>query len=1044
MNWRVRLGGRPVAGPLTALAVTDDASLLAVGGDRRATLLDDGGQQLWQSPDTHAPVDELWLTARGRLLLARQAGAIAAFDTTTGRGVPLPPTFQMGRSITGGTLSPDARRFAVTARAGSLQVLDLESGSSAAVACPQNARVPAWRPGTGQVWFVVGDRLYFWESTTPETQPRHAPALRTGTPSALVWSRDGTRLGVVSAAGTTVFVVDRGGLRSTGVLAGARHAAFGADGQLVAVSGSNIAVYNRDLVPLEGPRSRIPACLTVAAAHGPLAFGGADGSIEVWDCSPPSRPAASIERWAAAMARSVGHVADPSPVGSRGVRARRTVLGGSAAANPHPPFGWSPDGETCYLQTAIGVIGTLRSDGSTRWEVLPGLRTQITDLAVDPTGRRIAVTSAPEEGVAAVLDAATGAVLARIPAGQGVAWHPNGSRLALAAPRHDPRSSPRPGIQLIDEPWNAVAGTAHVETLTVDGGVGRFAYSPDGTLLAAAGAQVYVWAADGAGAYRRVARLHAPGAGRAEFTRVAFSPDGGLLAASPVKGEPAVVWRTDGWQYHRSLGTPGGFALAPALAWSPDSRILAFPAAGRESRVVELWDVEYGRLIGVLDPPAPEWRNLWTIAWCTASGRLAATHSPGHAGAWNDIDAVSLDAPGRGLDPERRDVLARLAAAAAESGSAVSLDRLSALLELFESSSEHGDDLPRAVAAVRELRWPARALIGLAVLAADSLTEAPLVRAPRDAAHGALVEAADAALSTPRASATDAAPPRAPLSAELAAAPAALDGRTLALLRLVGPWAVAADPLLPARLRGLHLDLLPPNPHDRTLSGLRVPWSEAGGGVEGAIGGDGLAGLARRGPVRAQVSSQLARDPDLLALRAVRGELMYRTWRTTLPARVRPVISILDDTAAAADPVGLHLRLVAHLVAVAMLALGLTADVLTLAGDGRAAAITDETQLEGIWAPVSVQRADLPRALRQADAAAARWSAEPGPAPRIALLTHEHRQVPQATPGGRALDVVRARYPTTRRPAADTGPWILSAAPTASQLRAVVLRLLGP
>ena len=1077
MSWNSLLYARPATGSPTALAVAADATLIATAGEDRTVLLDGSGRELWQASTDGATVRDLWLVPSRGLLLIHRDDAIAAIDTATGRLVSLPAEIGTAGGISGGALSADGRLFSVTAYAGSVRVLDLETGRVTAASCPEHSQCPAWRPGTGQLWFATAEDLMSWDwrATAPRKEPvalsHEAPIGR------LVWSAHGSRLMVPGSSTGNVFAVDSNGVSLIGTLPAGRSAAFCANGGLVIATGSGIEALDAGLAAMAGPPTMLPACLTVSAAGGALAFAGTDGSLEIWEIAAYRDPAsagaphtAAVMRWAAAMARTIGRDPWVQVIGEPGTSAVRTALRGTGAADTHPPIAWSPDGETCYVSAAPGTLTALPASGDPpRWERPLDVQDRIADIAVAPVGCRLIATTSDDRVVALVIDTETGEVLARPAAGRVAAWRPDGRQIAVSAVRTADRPGDRASVALLAEPWQAAA-----ETLPSEGRIGRFAFSPDGAYLAVAGTQTCVWTSEG-GSWQRHTRLEAGKV--SDFSRIAFSPDGSLLAATPTRGgHPAVIWNVGTWKHHRSFGRPGGDPLAPALAWSPDGHVLAFPGPGRDSRIVELWDAEYGQLLGVLDPPASAARQVWAIVWCLRTGRLATTYSPGHAVTWDFPQAGTQPyralrrtavAPGVAdtrLGQERRDLLARLASAAAAGGAAVSLDTLTRLHHLFgaepttpadhlagEGAADpywHLDDALSGTASVRgarELGWPADAVVGLVVLAARELTADPLLLAPAGVALSTLGAAAAAAL--------DGSPvppePRRPPAGEFVGAAAALDRRSLNLLRMIGPYAVAADPLLPSRLHGLHLGLLPVQAHDRRLAGTRIRGSGSGGSVEGRTAGDGIAGIARSGPARALLSTQLALEREVFAMRAARGELLYRTGSTALPSRGRPLVAILDDTAAATGTIAVNLRLVVHLAAVALIDLGYACELVTLAAPGRRHVIDGDDTLAAIWHPCSLERADLARALRQADEAARRWAVAVGPQPRIVLLTHEFREAPAATPVGAChVDVLRACYPHLGRTRPMTGPeddpFLISAVPTAQELRRLVMRLLAP
>src|SRR5687768_2346943 len=87
-------------------------------------------------------------------------------------------------------------------------------------------------------------------------------------------------------------------------------------------------------------------------------------------------------------------------------------------------------------------------------------------------------------------------------------------------------------------------------------------------------------------------------------TRMVFSPDGKLLATGTLRSNSIKLWETATSRKLRDLSSGGQttFALAPAIAFSRDSRLVA--ASGSDSSVT-VWDVMSGREVAKLAAGAP-------------------------------------------------------------------------------------------------------------------------------------------------------------------------------------------------------------------------------------------------------------------------------------------------------------------------------------------------------------------------------------------------------------------------------------------------------
>jgi WD40 repeat protein/DNA-binding SARP family transcriptional activator len=134
-----------------------------------------------------------------------------------------------------------------------------------------------------------------------------------------------------------------------------------------------------------------------------------------------------------------------------------------------------------------------------------------------------------------------------------------------------------------------------------------------------------------------------------EVGSVAFSPDGSLLAGGQLDGE-VLLWATDGWGRVGAPLASGGDA--PSVAFSPDGRALA---TSDRNGAVALWDVASQQAVG---PPLPGLPDARTTARFTPDGaRLFAVSEVGRAIRWEVDPELWLQRAcalaGGGLTPEQ-------------------------------------------------------------------------------------------------------------------------------------------------------------------------------------------------------------------------------------------------------------------------------------------------------------------------------------------------------------------------------------------------------
>lgn len=1049
-GWAAEVVATLTAPDCRCVGVAPDGSAVAVVAAGAVALREVRGPLVW-STALDVPGDEaveLAWSRRGDRLYLLADRRLHALDADTGDFRDLPDELAGRHDLTALAVSTDDRMLAVGASDGRVLVLDRDTGTVTVYPTGDRVTALAWRPGELELCVAQPRALHFWSMTA-------MGLLRTvgsGNLYAhrLAWSPD-TRL-IAAAGARDVLMVDAQSRRALDLLDVGRAdppvaLGFTRDGTHLLVGfADGVEVVDRQLVAVHRLPADLVAAATLQVGVSGLAAARVDpGHVRVWrfpdtEAAPSgSRSRTSVRRWAARAARTLGRAR--VAVGDRAVAARPSVLVEPDGDRWGPGFAWAPGGGSYYLESAPGRLRRVRTAdpaGEVLWEgsveEVPG---GVLDVEVSAGAGRMVVLAFRNIGSARppvrVVDAATGEAITRLAGGQSPAWHPREEgTLAVPVPGERPD-----GVLVYRsvEPGNPSA-VGEPERLAAREGVGRLGWSPDGRLLAAAcRGRIVLWDTDG---WRRVAGPVAED-DRVVFGRLAWSPDGHHLAAAPVgPGAPVVVWAAATWQRHRVLSPTSGPGWAPALAWSPGGSMLAFP--GAESGAVELWDTTAGRRIRTLPPPEHPSGPVWTVRWAPEGDELVTSYAGGLVLRWRlqPTAPAGSTAPTRPL-PFDVGTICSLGVAAAQVGIAASLSLLTDLLALLCDRTPNALRAlagHRGVTALRSLRWPVAAVVGVVTLLAAELptderypppdpTEAP------DADE--LTAALDRALAG---SAVAADQPAAPLPA-LTAALDDVDDRLLTLLTLLGADSVAADPTLPTRLRQLRQDLWALGPDQRRLLHLRLPLS-SGGTAQGGGTGGARAGIARHGHVNALLPSQLA-APELLTVRHSRDELLYRTREGTPPPAPRATVIVLDDTPAAHGQVGITLRCTAHLLARTLLERHHRCALVTLGEPPAASFLDQHTDLARVWTANSVYPADPPSAFRLVSATATQLADPVTGAPRVVLLSHPYLPAP-AYPD---LTTVRVHYPG--QPVTATAPRThgLPATPTAEELSAVVAALLA-
>ena len=574
-----------------------------------------------------------------------------------------------------------------------------------------------------------------------------------------------------------------------------------------------------------------------------------------------------------------------------------------------------------------------------------------------------------------------------------------------------------------------------------------------------------------------------PLATRAERRRVwnvawGQQPDGRLLLATSSPDGGVRVWTEDGESTGPALPREAEWTLA--MAWAPltDGRLVL---ATTSPDSLDLWD---GRALRPLhhQPLNTDGTGLHALDWgVTAEGRLllAAASSGGQIHVWDVVldppvkaasaasDKGAGDKAGQGTAaaaPRPRPGSAPLSARAAgelagwllrlgAGGLWVPLGLLADLVALTGPADliapEGAKRSPSAltdrrlaaladepgIARLRALGWAPAARVAFAALLASGLGIAERYTPPADTAPDTLRDALSNALAE-RAGPAQAAP--VPV-AELRVAATQITERTIALLRILGPAACAADPMKPVRLAHRIPQLPDLTPREQRLlasAGGRRPAARPAA-ADTLRYSPGTAGVARTGPLTRLLPTQLAFPRELMTISLAGHQLLYRQHNAPTPPAPQPVTIVLDTTPPTIGPAGHALRLAAHLITTTLWDLDRRPHLITLTAPGTLTELRVTSDLVDIWASSTLS--DPGPALTAALATAAEV-AQP-----VLLCTHHHTARGSYTPAP-ATRLLTAHHPPEQAPPAPASPWHqhLPPSPTRTQLTAVIARAIAP